>query len=584
MPINPTMLNALKQIVSQYGGVETLSDARRVKAMLSDLAAGEPKPQKNAIIACIELGYPAMLQNAQLRERGQAKAKLAERLNLEEGLDLKLCADTLDMLEAALFEAEKNDTETKTNIPDKKFCMACGTALPIEARFCYACGGAVASGAVSETPKAPASAVSATPEKQPAVTARPAPTATAEPTATTPKAPAPAGGYYLSINYQQSGPFTLEQLKSMAGGGSVSKKHWVRNGDKSDWLPVTNVSELQPFFADTGSTGGKGSVTQPATSKNQAETYGAKPQPAAPARQNSGAWRELQVLEGHTGYVYSVAYSPDGSRIASGSGDKAIKIWDAESGRELQVLEGHTDNVISVAYSPDGSRIASGSGNKTIKIWDVESGGELLTLKRHTDSVFSVAYSPDGLRIASASNGLFDNSVKIWDAESGQKLETLKGHKEWVSSVAYSPNGRRIAAGSDDHTVRIWDTESGQELLTLRHTNNVKSVAYSPDGRRIAAGLYHGGVNIWDAESGRKLQTLKGHTYWVSSVAYSPDGRRIASGSDDNTIKIWDTESGRELQTLKGHTGPVKSVVYSPDGRRIASGSDDNTIKIWGRE
>jgi uncharacterized membrane protein len=140
--MNTTLLAALKEIVSQHGGLETLSDSRRVRALLSDLAANEPKPQKNALVACLECGFTALLQNAQAVERGQVKTKLAERLNREEGLDAKLCADTLDLLEAALFEEGKTEAETPGS--GKRFCTACGAALPGGARFCPACGNTAA--------------------------------------------------------------------------------------------------------------------------------------------------------------------------------------------------------------------------------------------------------------------------------------------------------------------------------------------------------------------------------------------------------------------------------------------------------
>jgi hypothetical protein len=272
MAINTNLLNALNRIVSKHGGVKTLSDAKWVKGLLADLAADEPRAQKNALIFSLEHGFVAPLQNVPAHERGHAKAKLAERLSYDEGLAPALCVGTLDLLEAALF------------------------------------------GSVSA----------------PTVTAGPAQAATTKPTVAALKSPAPSGGYYLSINYQQSGPFTLEQVKSMAGSGSVAKNHWVRNGDKSDWLPVPKLPELQQFFANTGNVSGKGNVTEPAVPKNQAGTYGAKPQPVASARQDSGAWRELQVLEGHTKTVYSVAHSPDGRRIASGSADNIVMIWEME--------------------------------------------------------------------------------------------------------------------------------------------------------------------------------------------------------------------------------------------------------------
>ncbi|KAK0715232.1 beta transducin-like protein HET-D2Y, partial [Lasiosphaeris hirsuta] len=287
----------------------------------------------------------------------------------------------------------------------------------------------------------------------------------------------------------------------------------------------------------------------------------------------------LQTLEGHSDWVRSVAFSPDGQRLASGSDDRTVKIWDTASGRCLKTLEGHSDRVRSVAFSPDGQRLASGSSDRTVKIWDTASGRCLQTLEGHSGWVRSVAFSPDGQRLASGSD---DRTVKIWDTASGRCLQTLEGHSDWVRSVAFSPDGQRLVSGSDDTTVKIWDTASGRCLQTLEeHSDSVLSVAFSPDGQRLASGSDDKTVKIWDTASGRYLQTLEGHSDWVRSVAFSPDGQRLASGSDDKTVKIWDTASGRCLQTLEGHSDRVRSVAFSPDGQRLASGSDDRTVKIW---
>ncbi|KAK3366322.1 HET-R [Lasiosphaeria ovina] len=285
------------------------------------------------------------------------------------------------------------------------------------------------------------------------------------------------------------------------------------------------------------------------------------------------------TLEGHSDWVRSVAFSPDGQRLASGSYDGTVMIWDPASGQCLQTLEGHRDSVSSVAFSPDGQRLASGSNDETVKIWDPASGQCLQTLEGHSGWVSSVAFSPDGQRLASGSD---DETVKIWDPASGQCLQTLEGHSGWVSSVAFSPDGQRLASGSYDKTVKIWDPASGQCLQTLKgHSDSVRSVAFLPDGQRLASGSDDETVKIWDPASGQCLQTLEGYSDSVSSVAFSPDGQRLASGSDDKTVKIWDPASGQCLQTLKGHSSSVTSVAFSPDGQRLASGSNDETVKIW---
>ena len=290
----------------------------------------------------------------------------------------------------------------------------------------------------------------------------------------------------------------------------------------------------------------------------------------------------LFTLRGHERRVTCVAFSPDGKRIVSGSGDETVKVWDAERGRVLVVFSGHGSSVTSVAFSPDGKRIVSGSDDDTLRVWDFEGRRALLTLPGHGAGVSSVAFSPDGKRIVSGSG---DRTLKVWDAESGRELLALRGHKGGVTSVAFNSDGKRIVSGSDDDTLKVWDLERGRELLTLRgHGAGVSSVAFSPDGKRIVSGSGDRTLKVWDAESGRELLALRGHKGGVTSVAFNSDGKRIVSGSDDDTLKVWDLERGRELLTLRGHAAGVSSVAFSPDGKRIVSGSRDRTLQVWNDE
>ncbi|MCU0515275.1 MAG: CHAT domain-containing protein [Oscillatoria sp. Prado101] len=313
------------------------------------------------------------------------------------------------------------------------------------------------------------------------------------------------------------------------------------------------------------------------------------------------AWTEARTIAGHSDIIRTVAISPDGKTLATGSEDKTVKLWNLDTGELIDTIAGDLEWIMSVAFSPDGQILASACNSAfqdgTIKLWDTDTrklrqtlGSSLLALR-----VATLAFSPDGQILAS---GNFDSTINLWDLNTGKVRSTLKGHFKFdVDSIAFSADGQILVSGGWDNTVKIWNWRTEELLHTLNgpspsdwvgflvtwfdsSVGMIDSVAISPDGQTVASGGYQQPVTLWDTGTGRRLRILTEHSGRVYSVAFSPNGKILASGGEDSTIRIWNYRTGELLQTLK-HLGPVRCVTFSPDGQTLVSGSDDMTVKVW---
>jgi WD40 repeat protein/uncharacterized caspase-like protein len=286
---------------------------------------------------------------------------------------------------------------------------------------------------------------------------------------------------------------------------------------------------------------------------------------------------ELVVQTGHSGWIFSVAFSPDGKLLASGSSDQTIKLWDVATGTELRSLRGHTYNVESIAFSRDGKLLVSLSGGNEIKVWNALEGSLRQTLKP-ADFVNSIAISPDGHTIAGGDN---QGRIKLWNILDGREPRTFEGQAPRINSVAFSADGRFLVGGGDESTISLWDVKTGAVLHTIKDRSyGVNTVAFSPDGQTVATGSF-GEVRLWDPNTGLEIRTFREHASHISAVAFSSDGKTLASANYLGTIKLWDVDTGAELRTLAGHASEIRSVAFSPDGKSLASGATDQTIRFW---
>ncbi|MGH3801702.1 MAG: hypothetical protein ACRDTD_16530, partial [Pseudonocardiaceae bacterium] len=309
----------------------------------------------------------------------------------------------------------------------------------------------------------------------------------------------------------------------------------------------------------------------------------------------TGATRH--TLTGHTRGVEALVVAPDGSWLASASPggifflglgpepSTEVRIWDLATGTERHILTGHTRGVEALVVAPDGSWLASADGRGKVRIWDPATGAQRHVLTAHTPRVWALVVAPDGSWLASADNG---GKLRIWDPATGaERRHIVTGQTGLVKALVVAPDGSWLAA-TGNQEVRIWDPVTGAKRRTLvGHTDDrVSALVVAPDGSWLASAssspVTDGELRIWDPATGaERRHIVTGQTGWVKALVVAPDGSWLASAGDGGEVRIWDTATGVERQVLNGHTRGVTTLVVALDGSWLASAGADEEVRVW---
>jgi WD40 repeat protein len=291
-------------------------------------------------------------------------------------------------------------------------------------------------------------------------------------------------------------------------------------------------------------------------------------------------------LTEHTGSVLAVAFRGDGKLLATAGSDRTIRLWDMTDPRHpvaVGVLTGHTDIVGALAFSPDGHRLVSGGADQTLRLWDVADAAhatQAASILTRAAEIRSVAFSSDGRTVATAS---LDRTVRLWTVGRTDlaQFAVLAGHTGQVYAAAFSPDGRSLATGSEDRTVRLWDVAGP---VFGGHTDAVLDVALTPDGEAVASAGFDGTILVRRLADPDRPIVLDAHQEAVNSIAFAPDGRTMASASKDGAVRFWDTRDLAHIvplgEPLPGFTQAVNTVAYSHDGKLLAAGGSDRAVML----
>ena len=384
------------------------------------------------------------------------------------------------------------------------------------------------------------------------------------------------------------GPLNGTQLEPVASFAS----YWF------SWATVWPESRIMPESAVRGATGQPQSTRPPPASAVSVPS--ARPGASA-ARDSAGRFpldpgdhelpsdlddlsvsnaADMQPLSRKgLGTAAAASFEPATGAMAIGSKTGMISLTDSSTGAELLRWKAHQDAVNALAFSPDGSLLATAGKEGTVHLWEARTGIALFSFD-HEFPVSAVAFSFDGNAIA---GGDWSGKIRLWETATGVGIQTLAVGKHTVTSIAFSPDGNLLAAGTSFWPVWLFDVTSGNLLRKLEgHTRLVSDVVFSSDGRLLGSASLDGTVRIWDVDSRRQVSVVEDGALNLLRLAFSPDGTLLATGRLDGVIRLWDVESGSPLRTLSGHTDGVLNLAFAPDGRMLSSIDSSGAIWFWG--
>ncbi|MHB0875015.1 MAG: protein kinase domain-containing protein, partial [Anaerolineae bacterium] len=365
-----------------------------------------------------------------------------------------------------------------------------------------------------------------------------------------------------------TGPAVVTRIAGDAGSGSTA-------------TPATEAETNTPLGAGTPE------VVRTATAAGTPEVAATtSPRPTAlPALavidpSNAAEVQLLTEWEAHNRWVLDVAYSADGSLLATAASGAAVRIWQRPG---LQLLQTLADDGLNpdggLAFSSDGRLLAVGSADKSVRLWTTADWALVATFSGHSGAIQGVAFLPDGSLLASASA---DHTVRVWRVADGAMLAELQGIRTTVFSLAFMPGGSQVLAGTGDAFV-LWSLDRPDQPRVIAESDIVGAVAVSPDGALAAAGLYDGSIQLWRTEDWTLAATLEGHTKFVAALAFSPVSTVLASSSGDSSLRLWDVATGTMLNTLDADPlRPIHALAFAPDGTEIATGTGSGRVRLWG--
>jgi WD40 repeat protein/predicted Ser/Thr protein kinase len=289
--------------------------------------------------------------------------------------------------------------------------------------------------------------------------------------------------------------------------------------------------------------------------------------------------RGQRILRGHAQNVFSVAFSPDGGRLVSGSSDQTVRLWDPASGDLLKTIEVRLPRVAQVAFGVETNLLWLRGADRGFDGLDLGTAAVRHSIQVGPVSIRGMAPLPDGRRVAIAT---VNDGVRVWDVVAGSPVAAFPGLAEGISELALDPKGRWFALGGAQGTVAVRDLEAGEPRWQVAaHSNTVWRVVFDAAGDRLLSVGVDGRLRVWGAAEGRELWSVAASPTPLRDGVFCPDGRWIATSALDRAIRLWNADTGEAVGALLGHTEPAVALAFSPDGHRLASAGRDRTVRVW---